>query len=190
MAYLTSNELKKLGFKFLGLNVKVSDKASIYNPERISIGDNSRIDDFCVLSGLVTIAKYVHIAPYCLLAGGDRGIYMADFSGCAYYVKIFTQSDDYSGEYLTNPTIPSKFKKEYKRPIHIGKHVIIGTSSIIFPNVNLAEGCSIGAMSLVSKSTKPWGIYLGNPAKRIKERKKNLLVLEEKFLKECCNDPL
>jgi hypothetical protein len=31
---------------------------------------------------------------------------------------------------------------------------------------------------------KAWGIYAGIPAKRIKERSKNLLLLEEKFLKE------
>lgn len=184
MAYLNREQLDSMGFKSLGDNVKISDKACIYNSVNISIDDNSRIDDFCILSGNIQIGKHVHIAPFCLLAGGERGIVMHDFSGCAYHVQIFTQSDDYSGRTLTNPTIPTKYKKEYKRPVIIGKHVIIGTSSIVFPNVNLAEGCSIGAMSLVHKSTKPWGIYSGNPAKRLKDRKKDLLILEEIFLKE------
>ena len=190
MAYINRNVLDKMGFKFLGENVKISDKASIYNMDEISIGSNSRIDDFCVISGKLEIGQYVHIAPYCLLAGGEEGIYMADFSGCAYHVQIFTQSDDYSGRTLTNPTIPTKYKKEYKRRVMIGKHVIIGTSSIVFPNVNLAEGCSVGAMSLIHKSTKPWGIYAGNPAKRIKERKQDLLKLEQQFLKEVSDDSI
>ena len=51
MAYLTEFELKEMGFKRLGKNVKISDKASIYNADQIEIGDNSRIDDFCVISG-------------------------------------------------------------------------------------------------------------------------------------------
>jgi galactoside O-acetyltransferase len=68
--------------------------------------------------------------------------------------------------------------------------VIVGASSIIFPGVTLAEGCSVGAMTLVNKSTAPWGIYVGNPARRVKERKKDLLLLEAQFLKEQNFDPV
>lgn len=189
MPYLPESELEKLGFKFLGRNVKISDKAAIYNPELISIGDNSRIDDFCVVSGLVEIGRNVHIAPHCLLAGGEKGIFMGDFSGLAYYVQVFSQSDDYSGRTMTNPTVPSEFKNEFKSAVHIGRHVIIGTSSVVFPGVNLSEGCSVGAMTLVSKSTEPWGIYVGNPARRVKDRSKTLLELEMKYL-ECHSDSI
>ena len=42
----------------------------------------------------------------------------------------------------------------------------------------------MGAMSLVNKTTEPWGVYVGNPAKRVKERKKNLLELEIEFLRD------
>lgn len=184
MAYLSENQLKEVGFKRLGKNVKISDKASIYNPEMIEIGDNSRIDDFCVVSGRVVIGAYCHITPMCLVAGGSPGIYFSDFCTLAYGVKIFSQSDDYSGETLTNSLIPKRFKKETMMPVFLGRQVIIGAGSMVFPGVNVAEGCSIGAMTLVSKSTDPWGIYAGNPAKRIRERKKNLLELEKEFLAE------
>lgn len=182
MAYLSDAYLKTMGFKYLGKNVKISDKAAIYNCDQIEIDDNSRIDDFCVLSGKITIGKNVHFAPMSLVAGGEKGIIFEDFSGLAYHTQVFTQSDDYSGMTLTNPTIPTQFKKETKKEIYIGKHVIIGAGSIIFPGVNIAEGCSVGALTLVTKSTEAWGIYLGNPAKRIKERKKDLLKLEEIYL--------
>lgn len=184
MGYLSNTDLQKMGFKSLGKNVKISEKASIYNCSEIEIGDNSRIDDFSILSGKLFIGNNVHIAPFCLLAGGEKGIIMEDFSGLAYKVQVFTQSDDYSGETLTNPTIPAHFKKEFKKEVVIAKHVIVGAGSIIMPGVILSEGCSVGAMSLVRKNTLPWGVYLGNPAKRIKERKKNLLKLEEEYLKE------
>src|SRR5690606_3556563 len=163
---------------------KVSDKASIYNPECISIGDHSRIDDFCIISGWVSIGKYVHIAPFCLVAGGEVGVEMDDFSGLAYGVQVFSQSDDYTGASLTNPTVDDIYKVERKEKVSIGRHVIVGASSIVFPAVVLAEGCSVGAMTLVNKSTKPWGIYVGNPAKRVKERKKDLLELEKSFMQE------
>ncbi|SHK36699.1 galactoside O-acetyltransferase [Marinobacter antarcticus] len=184
MAYLTKEVLMGMGFKALGENVKVSDRASIYNPETIEIGDHSRIDDFCVISGRIKIGSYVHIAPFCLVAGGDVGITMADFSGLAYGVQVFSQSDDYSGGTLTNPTVGDKYKRERKAAVYIGRHVIIGASSIVFPGVDLADGCSVGAMTLVNKSTQPWGIYSGNPARRIKDRKRDLLALEAQFVKE------
>lgn len=188
MAYYSDEQLKKMGFRYLGRNVKVSDKASIYNADQIEIGDNSRIDDFCVVSGKVRIGKFCHITPMCLVAGGVPGIYFSDFCTLAYGVKVFAQSDDYSGATLTNSLVPRKFKRETFEEVTFGKHVIVGAGSIIFPGVRVAEGCSIGAMTLVNKSTMPWGIYVGNPARRVKERKQDILALEQKFLEEISND--
>ena len=182
MAYLSETALQAMGFKSLGRNVKISEKASVYDTDHITIGNNSRIDDFCVLSGKITIGSHVHIAPFCLVAGGTEGIQLLDFAGLAYGVQVFTQSDDYTGRTLTNPTVPDEFKLETKRAVVIGRHVIVGASSLVFPGVILAEGCSVGAMSLVRKSTDPWGVYIGNPAKRMKERKKDLLELEKRLL--------
>ncbi len=182
MAYYSEQELKQMGFKSLGKNVKISTKASIYNCDQIEIGDNSRIDDFCVISGRIKIGRNVHIAPFCLVAGGEKGIIFEDFSGLAYHVQVFTQSDDYTGKTLTNPTIPKKYKQETKKEVIIGKHVIIGAGSIIMPGVILAEGTSVGAMSLVRKSTQEWSVYFGIPAKKIMERQKDLLFLEKEYL--------
>lgn len=182
MAYLTDEQLKEMGFKSLGVDVKISDRASIYNADQIEIGDHSRIDDFCVISGKVAIGRNVHIAPYCLVAGGEEGVVFEDFSGLAYQVQVFTQSDDYSGKTLTNPTVPAEFKKESKRPVLIGRHSIVGAGSIILPGVTLRQGTSVGAMSLIRKSTLEWSIYVGNPAVKIKDRKKDLLELEKQYL--------
>lgn len=188
MAYHNELELKEFGFKSLGKHVKISNKASIYNPESIELGDYSRIDDFCVVSGSVVVGKYCHITPMCLVAGGVPGIFMSDFSTLAYGVKVFAQSDDYSGLTLTNSLIPKKYKNEIFGTVLIDRHVIVGSGSIIFPDVHVSEGCAIGAMTLVNKSTLPWGIYVGNPARRVKERKRNLLELEKEFLVDIQND--
>lgn len=182
MSYYTEEQLKKLGFKYLGNNVKISDKASIYNHEQIEIGDNSRIDDFCVISGKIKIGRNVHITPMCLVAGGVEGIIFEDFTTIAYGVQIFTQSDDYSGKTMCNSTVLKKYKEEIFKKIILKKHSIVGASSVIMPGVTLGEGTSIGAMSLILKSTEPWGIYVGNPAKRLKDRKKDLLDLEKEYL--------
>ncbi len=77
--FYTNDELQKIGFKSLGKNVLVSRLASVFSPELISIGDNSRIDDFCVLSGNITIGKYVHISTHCDLFG-IFNIFLDDYS--------------------------------------------------------------------------------------------------------------
>jgi len=182
MAYYAEKQLKELGFKYIGKNVKVSNKASIYNCDQIEIGDNSRIDDFCVVSGKIKIGRNVHITPMCLVAGGERGIIFEDFTTIAYGVQIFTQSDDYSGKTMTNSTIPKEYKNEFMKEVILEKYSIIGAGSVVMPGVILAEGTSVGAMSLVLKSTESWGIYVGNPAKRLKDRKKDLLELEQEYL--------
>ena len=182
MTYLSDAQLESLGLKYVGKNVKISNRASIYNADQIEIGDYSRIDDFCVISGRVVIGRNVHISPFCLVAGGEKGIIFDDFSGLAYHVQVFTQSDDYSGRSLTNPTVPDIFKKEIKKPVFIQRHCIVGAGSIIMPGVTLREGTSVGAMSLVRKTTEAWSIYVGNPAKKLKERKKDMLDLERQYL--------
>jgi acetyltransferase-like isoleucine patch superfamily enzyme len=184
MAYLADKEARSMGFRYLGNNVKISDKASIYSPGKISIGDNSRIDDFCVLSEEITIGRNVHIAVFCNVAGGSQGVTFDDFSGLAYGVNVFSQSDDYSGRTLTNPTVPEEFKDIGRGPVLLGRHVIIGAGSIVFPGVTVADGCAVGAMSLVNRSTQEWGIYSGIPAKRIKDRSRELLDLEMKYLSQ------
>ena len=76
------------------------------------------------------------------------------------------------------------------KPLFIGKHSIVGAGSMIMPGVTLAEGTSVGAMSLIRKSTEAWSIYVGNPAKKIKDRSKDLLILEKQFLAGYDNDSL
>lgn len=184
MAYYSQTELSTMGFKYLGKNVQISKKTSIYNHNEIIINDYARVDDFCLLSGQLNIGKFVHITPYCNLAGGDKGIFISDFATLAYGVHVFTQSDDYTGQTMTNSNIPEQYKMIKREAIYIKKHVIIGAGSIIMPGVELKEGTSIGAMSLVRKSTEEWSIYVGNPAKKIKQRKKDLLALEQHFLED------
>ena len=184
MAYLTQEALEEMGFKQLGKDVLLSDKASIYNPESIEIGDYSRIDDFCVLTGKIRIGRNVHVTIYCNIEGGTEGIHLDDFSGLAYRCTVISQTDDYSGRSMTNPTVPEQYKKESKQAVYIGRHCIVGTNSLIMPGVNLAEGTSVGAMSMVTKSTEPWSVYFGIPAKKLKNRKQDLLELEKQFLAE------
>lgn len=182
MSYLTQEQLEDFGFKYLGKNVKVSDKASIYNPKNIHLDDNCRIDDFCIISAGhkgIHIGKYVHIACYSSLIGAEE-IYLSDFSGLSSRVSIYSSSDDYSGAFMTNPTIPKELTKIDSRPVFLDKHTIIGAGSVVLPGAKLNLGVAVGSLSLIQGKEYPeFMIYFGNPVKPIKKRKRNLLELEE-----------
>lgn len=149
--YLSSEELKTLSFKRLGENVKIARSAKIYDTNYISIGDDTIIDDYCVISGNVEMGKNVHLAHGCMVIAGRDGIKFEDFSGLAFGVLVFAQSDDYTGYAMTNPTVPMKYRKIFRAPVKIEKHVIVGAKTTVFPGVTLREGSSVGAMSMVTK---------------------------------------
>lgn len=182
-SFYTEEELNSIGFKSLGKNVQISRNTCIYKAEEISIGNNVRIDDFCFLLGKIELGSYIHIAPYSNLCGGPEGIVMEDYSGLSSRVSVYATSDDYSGKAMTNPTVPSEYTNVYSQKVIIKKHSIVGASSVILPGVTIETGCSCGAMTLVNKSTDPWSIYVGTPMKKIGERSKDLLELEEQFQK-------
>jgi galactoside O-acetyltransferase len=184
MSFLSIEQLQAYGFKSIGTNVKISDKTSIYGAKRISIGSNVRIDDFCILSAGdegIEIGSNIHIAAYCSLIGRSL-IKLHDFAGLSSRVALYSSSDDYSGNFLTNPTIPETFTNVKHGAVIIGKHVIIGVCSCVLPNVKIGDGSAVGAYSLVTKNIKPGIIVNGVPAKFLMNRSQKLFDLEKDFL--------
>ena len=181
---LSHKAIEALGFTSVGENVQISDRASFYGVSRIALGNDVRIDDFCVLSageGGITVGNYVHIAVYSSLIGVGR-ITLSDFCNISSRVAIYSSNDDYSGTTMTNPTVPSEYTGVTHADVFLGRHVIVGSGSVILPGVTLEEGVAVGALSLIHKRCEAFGIYVGNPARRIRERKRDLLELEQHFM--------
>ena len=182
--FYSKEELKEIGFKSFGEDVLVSKKASIYGAENISLGNHVRIDDFCILSGKIDIGNYVHISAYDALCCGDSGIIIGDYVAVSSRIAVYAVTDDYTGEGLVNPMVPEEYRNVQQSPVKISNHCIVGTGSTILPGATLAEGVSVGAMSLINKDLEEWGIYVGIPCKRIKDRSKNMLKYVEELEKE------
>lgn len=183
-SFYSKTELDAIGFRSYGKNVLISRKASIYGAEHICIGNDVRIDDFCVLSGTITLGNFIHISAYSCLYGGDSGIIMKDYSTLSSRCAVYAISDDYSGYAMTNPMIPEKYRSVISQKVVIEKHAIIGSGSTILPGVIISEGVAVGSMSLVNRTLEPWRIYVGIPCKMIKERENRVVRLEEQFVKE------
>lgn len=186
--YYHDEELKSFGFKALGKNVKIAKNCTIAGLANISIGNNVIIDSFCSiiatgLHGSLKLGSFVHLGGFShVLANG--GVEIKDFSGVSQGVKIYSKNDDYSGESLTNSTIPEKYKHSKIGKVIINEHVIIGAGSIILPNVSIGTGVSVGALSLVSTNLESWNIYFGNPLRKLGKRSDGLLLQKAEFLQE------
>ena len=184
-SFYSAEELSSIGFKSVGTAVLVSRKASIYNPGSITLGHHVRIDDFSILSGGtkgIAIGNYVHISTYSAIYGGG-GVVLEDYTGLSPRCILFSETDDFSGESMVHPFFPPELKPGYRSgKIVLRKFSQLGTNSTVLPDVELGEGVAVGAHSLVTKSCEAWGIYVGVPARRIKERSRKILELEQQFL--------
>lgn len=181
MAYLSQKELELIGFAKVGDHVRISDKASIYNPSKISLGSFVRIDDFVLLSAGeegIEIGSYIHIACYATLLGQAK-ITLRDFVSISIKSTILSSTSDFSGEFLPsssefiddlNKLNETPIAIAISKPVIFETHSGLGAHSIVMPGVKVGKGTVIGAMSVVYQDLNPWGIYMGNPVRFIKKR--------------------
>lgn len=183
--FLSAAELSALPFRALGRDVLISKRVVLVNVENIAIGDHVRIDPDVVIlaTAPVDIGSYVHIATQVFLAGGG-GIELNDFCGLSQGVKLYSMNDDYSGAFLTGPTVPAKYLGITRGRVVVGRHVIVGAGTVILPGVTIGDGSAVGALSLIRKDVEPWSMMVGAPARRIGSRRDDLLQLEHALRQE------
>ena len=185
LPFYNADELKALGFSEVGRDIQVSRKCSFYGISG-RIGDNVRIDDFCIFKGHVEIGSYVHVAVFCSVSGAFAKVELKDFCTLSNRVSIFTGSDDYAADTLNNSQVSEEFTTIRKGPVTIGQAVLIGAHSVILPGVEIGDAGSVGAMAVVTKS-----IGAGEMARAasavavISERKRDplrILAMAKEFL--------
>ena len=137
--------LSKLYGVKLGKNVNIHMGVKFFKPWGVIIGDNVNIQMGCFIDG----RGLIEIGSNCDITIG---------------VKILTQQHDIDDGYYTTQS-----KKEI-----IGDDCILGSYSLILPGVELGQGSVIGAGSVVPKSIGTWKMAAGNPAKEIRDRKRNV----------------
>jgi acetyltransferase-like isoleucine patch superfamily enzyme len=165
---------------------KIYSLAKVVGIDNLSIGEKSQIDDFCFINAgkMTKIGRNVHIASFSSIVGGGICT-IGDFAGLSAGCRIITASDDFSGPFLTNPTVHSDFTNVNNDEVIIGKHAVLGTNSVVFPGVTIGEGCTIGAGAIIRKSLKPWTVYavVGGKLRELRDRDKDaVLEMERKYL--------
>jgi len=168
-----------------GHDVFIWPQAKIVAPEAITLGNSVIIDDFVFFMGgkKSVLGDFIHIGSFTSITGGGELI-MHDFSGLSSGVRVYTGNEDYSGKFLTNPTVPHPYRIPVRSFVLIEKHAIIGANTVVLPGVTIGEGAAVGANSLVVRDCRPWTIYAGSPCREIKQRPKNEITRLENLLRE------
>lgn len=181
--FLTEDDLASFGIRNAkDRRILVHSTCVIPNWNILDLAHDIRIDPFCILTGRdIQIGDHVHIGSHCSLTG--RGIIrLESFSGLSAGCRIFSSSDDYSGAFLTNPTVPEIYTNVTSADVVIEKHAIIGPGSVVLPGARIGEGVSVGAQSLVNKPLDPWMIYAGTPARILRKKSRMCLHYEQDLL--------
>ncbi len=148
--YYLLNNIHGIIYINKGKNVHIRPNVMFRHPERIYIGDNSRINVGCKLwagkvKGIIKIGKYVKISPNVMILAFNHKI----------------QTD---GGAITNQT-------EYvDSDVTIGDNVWIGANTLILPGCIIGNGVLIAAGSIVTKDLPDNTICAGVPAKVIKSK--------------------
>lgn len=165
---------------------KIYGMAKIVGIERLMLGERSQIDDFCFINTGISceIGFNVHISSFTTIIGGGV-CKIGDFAGLSAGCRVITGTDDFMGHFLTNPTVPAEYKSVHLGRVVIGRHAIVGTNSIILPDVVIGDGCSVGAGSVIRKNLEAWTVYatIKGELRPIKSRPKDeILMLEEAYM--------
>lgn len=162
--------------KRVGNDVRISELAVISRPELVEVGDHIAIDMWVYLSTQAKLGSYIHIAPSVSIIGGAGAlIVMEDFTNIGSGGKVVCATDDFM-QGLISPVVPIEHRTVISKPVIFKRYATLGVNCTVLPGVTLAEGCIVGANSLVTKDTEPWTVYAGSPAKPIKIRDKSRII--------------
>jgi len=152
-----------------GNNCNISPDAYVGFKEhggKIILGNNVRIMHNCVIrtcTGIINIGNNVSIGYYCVMHGMG-GIEIGDNVLFSPNVHIYAQDHGVAINQLIMK------QKNIPKHVIIGSDVWIGANTVVCGGVKIGNGCVIGAGSVVTKNIPDYGIWAGNPVRKIGER--------------------
>ena len=156
-----------------GVGVKIYPCAKICSPERVEIGDHTRLCDYALIhpeQGQITIGRYCDFEPYSLIWGAGRMI-IGEFVNFGPGMKIMGNSYEYRDGNIAVGTVEQTHGSIINGDLVIEDHVYFGADVTVLAGVHkIGEGAFIGAQALVTHDLEPWGVYVGSPARKIGER--------------------
>lgn len=140
------------------------------SPRRFIVGDTVAFHPHTYISlghgpeAFLDIGHRSHFAAQCALYGGG-GLTVGPFCNVAAHTVLSTveHDPDTAGR-------PMCLGVNRKAPITLVEDVWLGANVTVTPGVTIAEGCVVGANAVVTRDTEPRGVYMGVPARRVRDR--------------------
>jgi acetyltransferase-like isoleucine patch superfamily enzyme len=154
--------------KHLGKNVIIGKTVRIRHPERVSIMDNTIIDDFVYISCELEIGRNCHIASHVNFSGGSGKAVIGDYSTISNHSSVFCASSDYRTFSMDLPSVPEeeRFGGTVK-PVFIGDKVVVGAHCCILPGSVLPNRTAYGSYTLIDNDNLEEGhLYAGKKCKK------------------------
>ena len=137
----------------------------------IRIGKNCELyygSLFLTYGGAIEIGDHSSVNQYCVLHG-HGGLRIGSGVRIASHTVIIPANHNYH-----SLSVPIYQQGETRKGIKIEDDVWIGSNCTILDGVTITTGCVIGAGSVVSRSTEPFGVYAGVPARLVKIRNESV----------------
>lgn len=130
-----------------GANVVIYDNVIMNNIDKMEIGDNVAVNT----------GTYIEACA---------GVRIGDDVSIAHGVSILTTNHRFDS--IDKPHTEQGYEKG---SVIINDDVWVGCKTTVLMNVEIGEGCVIGAGSVVTKDTLPYSVYVGVPARIMRMRK-------------------
>lgn len=183
--------------RHVGRKVTFGIGVQVVNPEFVSIGDNTWIDDYVILlagppgeraalthkpnaaytgaAGELRIGRNCHIAPHVVIQA-HGGVWIGDGCGVASGARIYSLSHHYRNSrdpadarvYKFSPRVPAEEQALIASPTVMEDATAVALNSILLPGATLREGAWLGVLSATSGEVPANTVASGNPAKVVK----------------------
>ena len=140
----------------------IDDHVDFYPNQYLSLGAKN---------SFIEIGHHTHFAPNCVLYGWG-GLKIGPKCNIAAHTVFATIGHDPVLRGTLGQEKPMCDVPAVSGPITLVEDVWTGANVVITANVTVERGCIIGAGAVLTKSTEPWGVYLGVPARRMWDRKR------------------
>ncbi len=186
----------RLILKKIGKGVALGHHITLRHPHKISIGNNSFIDDYAVLDAKgekntgIIIGENVILGRNTILSCKGGSIFLEDFSNISSNCSLLSETEIRVGKYtflaghcylvaggnhsFERTDTPIMFQPSItKGGIHIAEDCWLGASVTVLDGVSIGKGSVIGAGSLLIDSLPEYSVAVGSPAKRIRDRRED-----------------
>jgi putative colanic acid biosynthesis acetyltransferase WcaF len=127
---------------------RIADSAAVYGSARIWYPPHLELGQFARVSPNVTVYNVAKIT-------------LDDYAIVSQGANLCTAGHDIEDAHF----------QTVARPITIGRRAWVAAEAFVGPGVTVAEGAVLGARACAFRDLEPWMVYVGNPARTVKQRR-------------------